>query len=281
MKKIIILVFSFFTGVVFAQNQRFIYDYTFVSDSTAKDQSKTEMMYLDVVSKGSEFYSRDKFITDSLVFERSKSSTPDYRGIKYGAIPYIVEKSYPDYTIRFINRIYGDDYKVADNRKLNWKISPEKEKIGEFNVQKASLDFGGRKWIAWFAADIPIQDGPYKFHGLPGLIVKISDETHSHIFELKGINKTKENIGWISDRNKKMARNSLSVGTDQYKKVFVDSRNNPTKDIRQMLAANKKAKLIGENGKEVDANEELRKRDRDAKEEYARDNNLLELDLLK
>jgi GLPGLI family protein len=32
---------------------------------------------------------------------------------------------------------------------------------------------------------LPIQDGPYKFHGLPGLILKIEDETKSHSFALK------------------------------------------------------------------------------------------------
>lgn len=37
------------------------------------------------------------------------------------------------------------------------------------------------------AKDIPFQDGPYKFRGLPGLIIKIKDQTHSHSFELKGI----------------------------------------------------------------------------------------------
>lgn len=34
-------------------------------------------------------------------------------------------------------------------------------------TQKATCDFAGRKWIAWFTTEIPIQDGPYKFYGLP------------------------------------------------------------------------------------------------------------------
>jgi GLPGLI family protein len=47
------------------------------------------------------------------------------------------------------------------------KISSEKRKIGDFDCQRAELDYGGRKWIAWFAAEIPFQDVPYVFHGLP------------------------------------------------------------------------------------------------------------------
>ncbi|RTZ46452.1 GLPGLI family protein [Chryseobacterium arthrosphaerae] len=42
-----------------------------------------------------------------------------------------------------------------------------KKKNREFNTQKAVCDFAGRKWTAWFTADLPIQDGPYKFYGLP------------------------------------------------------------------------------------------------------------------
>lgn len=60
-------------------------------------------------------------------------------------------------------------------------------KIGEFNTQKAETNFAGRKWIAWFTSDIPFQDGPYKFHGLPGLIVKIESADKTHSMELKGV----------------------------------------------------------------------------------------------
>ena len=49
----------------------------------------------------------------------------------------------------------------------------------------------GRNWIAWYTTDIPIQDGPYKFNGLPGLILKINDETGSHSFQFIGIKKIK------------------------------------------------------------------------------------------
>jgi GLPGLI family protein len=41
---------------------------------------------------------------------------------------------------------------------------------------------------------MPIQDGPYKFHGLPGLILKIEDETKSHSFALKGIKSLSEDF---------------------------------------------------------------------------------------
>ena len=46
---------------------------------------------------------------------------------------------------------------------------------------KAVTEFAGRKWTAWFTEELPFQDGPYKFRGLPGLIVKLEDATQSHV----------------------------------------------------------------------------------------------------
>jgi GLPGLI family protein len=74
-----------------------------------------------------------------------------------------------------------DKYKIKEDKKLEWKILPDQQKIGEYKVQKATTSFGGRDWTAWFTTDIPIQDGPYVFYGLPGLIVKIEDATGSTV----------------------------------------------------------------------------------------------------
>jgi len=49
---------------------------------------------------------------------------------------------------------------------------------------------GGRHWIAWFAPSIPISEGPYKFSGLPGLIIKLSDSNNFWNFEFTSLRKT-------------------------------------------------------------------------------------------
>lgn len=281
MKRIIIGFFSFLSVVLLAQNQRFSYEYKFVTDSTKMDEANSELMYLDVAKKGSKFYSQKKNIADSIHQDRVQKKTRDFTGIDYGLVSYVVEKSYPDFKIDFFNNLDMNKYKVSDNRSMNWKILPEKEKIGEFNAQKASLYFAGRIWTAWFVSDIPIQDGPYKFHGLPGLIIKIEDKTKSHSFVLKEIKKLTSDQEWVSDGEKNAFGNTIAIDQEKYKKQVVDFRNNPTKGMRQMLSGNTKVMMIDENGKPLDIEKMLRDRERDAKANNARNNNLLELDLLK
>jgi hypothetical protein len=72
---------------------------------------------------------------------------------------------------------------------MNWKILPETAVIGSYKTQKAETEFAGRKWSAWFTQDIPLQEGPYKFSGLPGLIVKAEDADGHYEFNLKEVKK--------------------------------------------------------------------------------------------
>ncbi|HCR77681.1 MAG TPA: GLPGLI family protein, partial [Chryseobacterium sp.] len=226
------------------------------------------------------FYSRDKYISDSLIEAQSKHQNGDFSKINFGMVPYVVQKSYPDYKILFFNRLDMDEYKVSDDRKMEWNILPEKEKVGEFNAQKATTDFAGRKWTAWFVADIPIQDGPYKFHGLPGLIVKLEDQTNSHSYVLKEIINLKDRE-WKSQEENHRFGALVPLNQEKYKKQFLDYRINPTKGIRQMLSSGTKIMMTDEKGNKLDVEDMIRQRERKVKEDNAKDNNLLELDLLK
>jgi GLPGLI family protein len=78
--------------------------------------------------------------------------------------------------------------------KQNWKITNETKEIAGYKCQKATCTFRGRHYIAWFTREIPVKEGPWKFNGLPGLIVKIYD-THEHYdFELYSVKKEKKTI---------------------------------------------------------------------------------------
>lgn len=67
----------------------------------------------------------------------------------------------------------------------NWKIVNETDTVFNYPCQKAITIYAGRTYSAWFTMDIPINDGPWKFCSLPGLILKVTDD--ENLFEYLAI----------------------------------------------------------------------------------------------
>lgn len=59
---------------------------------------------------------------------------------------------------------------------LDWHITDESKEVGEYIAIKAEVSFRGRDFEAWFTPEIPIPAGPWKFYGLPGLILEVTDK---------------------------------------------------------------------------------------------------------
>lgn len=60
---------------------------------------------------------------------------------------------------------------------LNWKLTGNAKKIGDYNCQEATLELKGRIYNVWFTPHIPITFGPLKLDGLPGLIVQVKEKS--------------------------------------------------------------------------------------------------------
>lgn len=76
--------------------------------------------------------------------------------------------------------------------KLKWKVCDEKKKVLDYDCQRATCSFRGREYEAWFTEDIPMSYGPWKFSGLPGLILEVSDTKNEYHFTATGIERPKE-----------------------------------------------------------------------------------------
>ena len=72
---------------------------------------------------------------------------------------------------------------------MKWTLLQETTTICEHKCQKATCHWRGRDFIAWFTKDIPVRKGPWKFGGLPGLILKVYDTNRFYTFEAIGIEK--------------------------------------------------------------------------------------------
>lgn len=79
------------------------------------------------------------------------------------------------------------EYQYSEKINFNWVLHSESKKINGYLCKKATVTYGGRNWEAWYAIDLPINAGPYKFKNLPGLIVELKDDTDSYIFKLKSL----------------------------------------------------------------------------------------------
>lgn len=66
---------------------------------------------------------------------------------------------------------------------MPWTLDNEKQNICGYQCQKATCHWRGRDYEAWFALAIPMKSGPWKFGGLPGLIMKIYDTKHLYTWE--------------------------------------------------------------------------------------------------
>jgi len=99
-----------------------------------------------------------------------------------------IHKNYPEGKITTIDNILFDLFLYHEKMPLfTWEIQSDTGTILGNPVQKATTRFRGRSWVAWFAPGMPISDGPYKFHGLPGLILKMYDVKNHFLFEALSI----------------------------------------------------------------------------------------------
>lgn len=286
------LLFLLFSALYSAQIQRFTYEYTFVKDSTNKADIKKETMLLDIKNKGSKYYSYDVSVTDSIMnaeLEKQGSTTnimafakpnSNYKGV----IRSKVTKEYPDYKTYLHTSLSSDFYIVEESGKPVWKIHLQKEKIGNYTAQKATTSYLGRQWTAWFCTDLPFQDGPYKFYGLPGLIVKLEDKNKGHVITLIGNKTMKEPV----NQNTADGPNEIAVNNDQFNKLWQEYVQDPNKITRQKIASsgvdaqgNSTFNFVDASGKKLDANEVMRNNEKRFKEYLKKDNNKLDFDLYK
>lgn len=189
MKKFTIIVLVFVAQIAFAQTTRFIYQVSMKPDSTDQNNIKTEMAFLDATPEKSIFYGEKRLKRDSLLTKMRETRGGSFDRTQMqnlrSNIDFTIEKDFKTGTKTFNSRIGRDQYSYDEDRPMEWKILAETATIGDYKTQKAETQFAGRTWYAWFATDIPIQDGPYKFAGLPGLIVKAEDAKGDYSFDLK------------------------------------------------------------------------------------------------
>lgn len=218
MGRLLLLLFALFTLSISAQEpvDKVLYRVTYktlaVKDTTARDSMgaykyKDDDMRLDIGEKVSKFYSGrqtayDKWIKDKVEkqdFDLSKGMPPTPN------ISWAVYRNYPEGETSCLDKVFINHYRVSEKTATpEWTIGNDTCTILGYHCTKAETDFKGRHWTAWYTEDIPLDNGPWKLIGLPGLILKAEDATRQFSFTAEGLEQIdgKEDLTLIKDYKK-------------------------------------------------------------------------------
>lgn len=205
MLKVFILCVLFSTGILYSQEAKSLievkYLVTFLNDTTNINSSQQELTSLLIGNEVSVFKSLQKAKYDSLTRAEVRRSVADSRGgtaiINFGKYPpskFKPETSRLGQHITVYDELMKTVYKYPLEREIVWEILDETKLIGGYKCTSAKTTFNGRNYVAWFAKDLPFNEGPYVFKGLPGLILEIYDSQRFYVFTLAAINKVSKSL---------------------------------------------------------------------------------------
>lgn len=202
MKKLIFALLMGISNLLYSQNITCLYELRFRPNQN-RDSLVSNIFYLDIYGKQSVFRSESERKSDSLV-EKS--------GLGLGRNMFFITDLFVKKNLEIgdiqkiiITPTMRSRFFIPIDDKLDWKIVNEKQKIGDLYCQKAELDYGGRHWVAWFTESVNLQEGPYIFNGLPGLIIKISDSHLDYDFNLVQLRNVKKNDFFIPPAGQKIS----------------------------------------------------------------------------
>lgn len=224
MKYISSLFFLVFSFLGFSQNHVFYYSYKYKIDSSNVNLIKEEIFLLNVKENTSLFTSVKNYKSDSMIAIIKQNYLKFGGGVSFKGVPktnftyYIIKKSDSLNHNVFYDKIARNNFFYDEPWENNWKIENEIKIINGFKCQKATIKKFGRNFIAWYAKEINIPDGPYKFNGLPGLIVDLYDDRNYFHFSLIKYN-PKENREYEipNDRLLKLVQTEKNKFIDGYK----------------------------------------------------------------
>lgn len=215
---------------------RFVYEATQLATRENQPFLVVDTMALDVEGEGSVFYDMSRSKRDSLETVNIKKTkkwnfTSDKEELEkrleaVGAAAMTTRDREGETARWFKNRLKqevitldrDDDllykFQVTEVLSFDWEITSDTTTILGYSCQKATTHFRGRDYIAWFALDLPIDDGPWKFHGLPGMILRVEDSESIFQFKVIGFEKiTSAPISYASSVFKAKEMNYKQLNT--------------------------------------------------------------------
>ncbi|WP_324760518.1 GLPGLI family protein [Sphingobacterium thalpophilum] len=218
------------------------YDFEHIADSSKRTEPITRSVYLYIADENS-YYAmapmeksqpQGAFHMSMDAVDQSDALVNLYTPFAAGEAPCLVA-------------MLGRLYKVQPNKgyKIDWTITDEKKDIGGYTCYKATGQFGGRNYVAWFTEEIPFPVGPWKLHGLPGAILEAADSTNEVRFRYAGLDK-------VTDRMTLMDIDKLpELPYDKYRKALENSKSNKLGAMMAQMPPGAVVKFKTQDGREI------------------------------
>jgi len=187
--------------------------YKFSQPITTNNQTiqQVDTMTLDIGAKASHYYDparamRDSIFGDFMSNKLNPSTIQSLSVLKDAAASFdtsagtTIESGTKGETVHLYKKRLSNEiiiiekaensqnkYRCIDNVIPKWDITADTLTVLGYLCQKANTFFRGRTYEAWFTPDIPVNDGPWKLYGLPGLILKANDMENLFSFEIIGL----------------------------------------------------------------------------------------------
>jgi GLPGLI family protein len=243
------LLIKLYSFTILAQ-YKVIYRANYVFDtSSVKHRTELTTLYINE-NKTSYFFSQNFQKSDSvrkqILIQHAQNTAKEF-SYQSGSLPktefkFFIEKKYSSQELKVFKHIHISNYTYSVKNSLDWQLYPDTLKIKNYICNKATVKLEGRNYVAWYTPEIPISDGPYKFWGLPGLILKVTDTENHYEFSLESFEKYSGNPPKRPYQDQK----TFDVSYEDYIVISKEAIEKP------LLARNRQgsSKLISVNGQD-------------------------------
>ena len=171
------------------------YEFVHLRDTNHRDKPYKETMVLLLGRHASHYRSLDKQLqqdqlTRQILDQVKHAPNPNSIDLNITGGGVVTSDEYYQFADgkKLLTEQYIINYYLVDEPlpQIYWKLQKDTISFGSLHCQKATANFKGRDYEAWFCAQLPFRNGPWKLQGLPGLIVEAHDTKMEVIFKFAG-----------------------------------------------------------------------------------------------
>ncbi|ACU08405.1 hypothetical protein FIC_01963 [Flavobacteriaceae bacterium 3519-10] len=227
-------------------------------------------VFLVMRDNESMFFSEAAYVSDSVFAENTKNGVrTDFKNLPEDHLRGFVKKNLNLQTITYYSDEFDDlEFQYDEKPDFKWQITAQNKQVLGYKVFLAKTSYMGRQYSAYFTTEIPVSDGPYKFFGLPGLILEIFDDEKKHHFEAVGIAEGRQiHLDLESRKFKETDKLKFNTAREAYRKA-------PLQRLIQLMNSSQIYEVPDKNGDVVDLRKLFEENQRTMIKQFQNENNI-------